>query len=118
MFPAGAVGAALLIMRISVAALLLLLLFTGDYARFCWWELTLVAVIVMSLCLGIYTPLSSTICALVEIGHLLTLRGGDALHLFVSILITCSLAVLGPGAFSIDAKLFGRRLIALVELPE
>jgi hypothetical protein len=118
MFPAGAVGAALLIVRISVAALLLLLLFTGGCASFCWWELTLVAAIVISLCLGICTPLSSTICVFVEASHLLTLRGGDALHLLVSVLITGSLAILGPGAFSIDAKLFGRRLIALGELPE
>jgi hypothetical protein len=118
MFPAGAVGAALLLMRISVAALLLLLLFTGDYARFCWWELTLVVAVVSSLCLGIYTPLSSIICAFVEISHLFTLRGSDALHLLVSVLMTCCLAVLGPGAFSIDAKLFGRRLIELGELPE
>jgi hypothetical protein len=111
MFPVGAVGLALLAMRLSVSALLLLLVFGGSSTTFPWWEILLVYGIVASLCLGFYTPVSSVVCAFVELAALPALKGANALHLVVYVLLSFSMAIFGPGGFSIDARLFGRRLI-------
>jgi uncharacterized membrane protein YphA (DoxX/SURF4 family) len=69
-------------------------------ARFCCGSLIL---------LGLWTPVASVALALVELssalfGHL------DFMSLAVA-LVPLSLAVLGPGAWSIDARLYGRKRI-------
>ncbi len=112
MFPAGAVGGALLLLRFSVAGLFLLMIFTRDLRSVNWWEIVVALVVTAALCLGIYTPLSSGVCVLVELLKLLNARSDLLLFLLVSVLITVSLGILGPGAFSLDARMFGRRLIA------
>ena len=112
MFPAGAVGGALLLLRCSVAALLLLVVFADHSFGVSWLEIVVAAGITITLCLGVYTPLSSGVCALVEIIEMTAARSTFMLWLLVTVLITLSLGVLGPGAFSLDARMFGRRLIA------
>ena len=113
MFPAGAVGGALLLLRFSVAALFLLMVFTGHSSSVSWWEIVAGAGVTMTLCLGVYTPLSSGVCILIEIFEMTAARSTLVLLLLlVSVLITLSLGILGPGAFSLDARMFGRRLIA------
>ena len=111
MFPVGAVGFALLMMRLSVSTLLILSAYGAAHAAFPWWEIVLVYVIVTSLCLGFYTPVTSVLCAFVELAELPALNGENALHLVVYVLLSFSMAIFGPGGFSIDARLFGRRLI-------
>lgn len=114
MFPAGAVGVALLILRISVVTLFLLLISGVGYNRYSWWELLLVAVVTLSLCLGLYTPIFCIISALVELTGIATAKGCNTPLVFVFVLFAIATAILGPGAFSIDARLFGRRLIVLI----
>jgi hypothetical protein len=42
----------------------------------------------------------------------LTISGGqDMFHLVMSILTSAVLAMLGPGAYSVDGRIFGRRLL-------
>lgn len=61
--------------------------------------------------LGFLTPYASTSCVLVELGILLTTPGGDEYHVS-HLVVNCGvLAILGPGAYSIDARLFGRRVL-------
>ena len=112
MFPAGAVGGALLLLRFSVSALFLLMVFADHSFSVSWWEMVVGAGVTMTLCLGVYTPLSSGVCILVEIFEMTAAKSTLVLLLLVSVLITLSLGILGPGAFSLDARLFGRRLIA------
>jgi uncharacterized membrane protein YphA (DoxX/SURF4 family) len=60
------------------------------------------------LLIGLWTPIAGVIVALSEIG--IALAGTD--HLQASILMATlgiGLAFLGPGALSIDARLFGRK---------
>ena len=61
---------------------------------------------------GLWTPVMGTAVALDEVWiglSLYALRRGDTwIHIFLGVL-SVSLAMLGPGAWSIDARLFGRK---------
>jgi putative oxidoreductase len=61
---------------------------------------------------GLWTPVTATLAALDQIWIALsfpsTPPGGEWIHILLGILCA-SLAMLGPGAWSIDARLFGRR---------
>ena len=55
---------------------------------------------------GLWTPIAGTLVALIAIGQALTLRG----DLWVPLLLGTiggALAMLGPGLWSVDARLFG-----------
>ncbi len=113
MFPTGTAGAALLVLRVSVAAALVV----NGTAH--WdlvtpsWILLEFAILAIFLCLGLLTPYCSAAGCLVQL-YLLFMGGGrDEFQLFISILDSGVLAVLGPGAYSADARMFGRRLLTL-----
>lgn len=62
------------------------------------------------LLVGLWTPIAGTLLATIEIWIILSGTGDP----FLSILwgaLGASLAMIGPGAWSIDARLFGRRHI-------
>jgi hypothetical protein len=66
------------------------------------------------LLVGLWTPISGASTALLELW--LAFRVGDCreAHLLATALAG-ALAVLGPGALSVDARLFGRRRISIEE---
>lgn len=108
MFPRGAPGLALLLLRLFVGALLVADALTAVSVR----NEVLVCVLVVcavALVVGFCTPIAAGLTALIgTIGlsaHLI------ALHSFAPIVIGIALALLGPGAYSFDARLFGRRLM-------
>ena len=111
MFPSGPAGVGLLILRTSIAAKLLILAFPKEQPIAPFWEIAGLGVPVILLCLGAFTPASCACCVLIEVSALPGLSGPDVLHLSISILTAISLALLGPGAYSVDARLFGRRLV-------
>lgn len=78
-----------------------------------FWILLGLVLLALSLCLGFLTPYCSTLSCLVQLGVLLANDSADLFHLVVSILTSGVLTVLGPGAYSIDARIFGRRLLTL-----
>ena len=112
MFPGGWPGAGLLVLRLAAAIPLLLegcsgfweAPHEGLYARF-------IAIGVGSLLLaGLWTPVAGSLQAIVGVWIVFS-RGG---HLDLDLLLAVlglSLAMLGPGAWSIDAILFGRKRI-------
>ncbi len=113
MFPTGAAGAALFILRVSVAVSLLV----DGTARWAlvtsWWTLLLFLLPAMLLMLGFLTPYASAISCLTQSGVVILSGGHNRFHLLLSILNSGVVALLGPGAYSIDAHIFGRRLLTV-----
>jgi len=96
----------------SVAALLLNGAAQWALATSFWLILGL-AIIAIALCLGLLTPYSASLRALLLFRILLARRGQDDFHLAIAIVNCADLAVLGPGAYSIDARFFGWRLLTI-----
>lgn len=123
-FPGGRPGLALLLLRVAVGVVLVI---QG------WLYLTeanapLIASLVgvagmlsgLSLVAGYMTPVASGIAGLGIMGVACTLLPECKTSVFdtrlavgLAALIALAVALLGPGAFSVDAKLFGRREIVL-----
>jgi uncharacterized membrane protein YphA (DoxX/SURF4 family) len=113
MFPSGVQGAALFILRVSVAATLLED-GTGHWIPVAsLWLLLPIILTATCLCLGLLTPICASLCCLIEFYSLTTTGGQDIFHLAISILTSAVLATLGPGAYSVDARIFGRRLLTV-----
>lgn len=117
MFPAGAPGLALLVLRfVSIAWLHLDA--TAQFA-FSSHVLALIPLEAVSVALvfGVLTPYVACVAAVVKAIDLVVsgmfpgFLGGIALAHFVILLL------LGPGAYSVDARLFGRRVTVLTSPP-
>ncbi len=105
MFPTGTPGVALLVLRCCLATALAGIALPGGAPHLAF------LVLLSLLCLGLLTPV---VCALAVIAVLLELpylRGVGAADVGIVLLSTLAYAFLGPGAYSIDARLFGRRVI-------
>lgn len=63
---------------------------------------------------GLWTPIVGALAALVQVwialSHPPSQPPGAWIHIFLAVL-SASLAMLGPGVWSIDARLFGRKLV-------
>jgi hypothetical protein len=114
MFPPGGPGIGLLLLRISVATTFVLIVAnrTGGSSI----HPLFVCALLVSLCLtiGALTPyLSSVVC----VYSLVNLFGAGSylaeLLLGSLMLNAAALALLGPGAYSVDARLFGRRVVVV-----
>jgi hypothetical protein len=113
MFPTGAAGAGLLLLRVSIAVSLL-----TDGTAHCALVKSFGIFIVFSLtatflCLGFLTPYFSITCCLLALATLWATGRPADLHLVLSIANGIALSMLGPGAYSLDARIFGRRLLSV-----
>jgi hypothetical protein len=111
-FPNGPRGAALLLLRVSAASLIT---FAIHRLALSSWAIGALVLVAAALILGLCTRLAATLCAALaatafiqSVGMLSWLMGLQALS-------AAALAILGAGAYSIDARLFGRRVIELGE---
>ncbi|HSI49480.1 MAG TPA: hypothetical protein VLA61_14495 [Ideonella sp.] len=117
-FPAGLPGLALLIMRVALSVLLLACVLRqpgwlgSGAASLAPWG------VAIALWAGLFTPAISALCILCVLPMLLNQAGEwDAVGAVsaCTILEAAALSLLGPGAYSLDAKLFGRRRIILAQ---
>lgn len=111
MFPVGLPGIGLVWLRLA-AAFSLCLATQSTRAR-----LPVVAWLLEALCflliIGLATPVLAACCAIA--GAYALIRSGGAAWPCAGIVIAAAiaLALLGPGAYSVDARLFGRRSVVL-----
>ena len=108
MFPQGGPGLALLLLRISVAAIFLISLaswFGVSSAPLIFGGASLIFI---SLVIGFLTPYLSLVACAVAVANLLF--GTRELVCVIPILDALALGLLGPGAYSVDARLFGLRV--------
>ena len=113
MFPNHGPGIAMLLLRVSVAVTLVLDASTRMAALAPWWMFFGVILLAISLCIGFLTPILSVLCCLFEVGSLLIGGGTGIPVILVSTMNAAALALLGPGAYSLDARLFGRRALVV-----
>ena len=113
MFPTGTAGAALFLLRISVAATLVVDGIAHWAPVTSFWILLAIAIPAIFLSFGFLTPYLSAVSGLIHLGILITMSGDGQFHAATSALYCVILAVLGPGAYSIDARVFGRRLLTI-----
>lgn len=114
MFPLGAAGIALILLRISAAGTLLTISFPPGEVTSSEWAFAGLAGLAVLLVVGVFTPIICTLCCVLEIAVLISLRGrSDGLHLLFSLIDTAALGLLGPGGYSLDARMFGRRRVVL-----
>ena len=114
MFPPGLPGLALLLLRTSVASSLLLESYVHRGAIEGWVE-GVAILISLVLSVGYLTPLAAATALLFHalLGFGLGAGLDGAAIAIVFSLDALALALLGPGAYSVDARRYGRRLVVL-----
>jgi hypothetical protein len=111
MFPAGAPGVALLMLRFSLAVAIF---DTGAGCLKSPLSLLLclaLAVLSLLLSIGVLTPIVSVLACLFEFASLFLFAHTDGRYMVLTSVNAAAIALLGPGAYSLDARLFGRRVI-------
>jgi uncharacterized membrane protein YphA (DoxX/SURF4 family) len=113
MFPAGIAGVALFVLRSSVAVTLIVEATTYGSLFKQPWMFLIVAVPAFLLCLGLMTPYCAAFTGLMQLAALFAFAGQGRFHLALSVVNSAVVAMLGPGAYSIDSRIFGRRLLVV-----
>lgn len=102
----------LLLLRIAAAGLFALNLtqrFNFASNALHWFVLLLIGLISLSLLLGFLTPILTIVACALAVAQLFATQQVDVVYL-LKILTLAALFFLGPGAYSVDARLFGRRV--------
>jgi putative oxidoreductase len=112
-FPTGRPGAGLLLLRLAVGASLILeripVIWVVPQSLGLEVRTVLVCVGISLLC-GLWTPVMGSVAAVIELLITFSPADGSVTHILL-VILSISLALLGPGAFSIDAHIFGRKRI-------
>jgi putative oxidoreductase len=115
MFPSGWPGGALLLLRVTGGTLLLhscITCWLGNVHHVTGLLLVGSAVIAAFLLAGLWTPIAGVVSAIAEIP--LFLQGANDLRTLICLMaIGIAVSMLGPGAYSIDAAIFGRQRLDL-----
>ncbi|WP_445143410.1 hypothetical protein [Dyella sp. Tek66A03] len=111
MFPVGLPGVGLLCLRLT-AALSLCLATQSTRIRFpalAW----LLEILCFLLIIGLATPVLASCCVVAGAYALISTDGAAWRCAGIAIPVAIALALLGPGGYSVDARMFGRRSVVL-----
>lgn len=112
MFPQGGPGIGLLLLRIATAGMFALNL-THPFnfpSPLHWFIVSLIGVISLGLLLGLVTPILTIIACAAAVANLFFADQPIDVVYILRILTSAALFFLGPGAYSVDARLFGLRV--------
>jgi hypothetical protein len=106
-------GVALVVLRSVVA--ITLIDETHRLSPLAWAHLleVFVALVGLFLFLGLLTPCCAALSCLPALAFLVANGVPNGLQLGMSVLTAASVVALGPGAYSLDARFFGRKLIKI-----
>jgi hypothetical protein len=113
MFPLGTPGVGLVLLRLCLAASLWPFLdvavaaLAGDVV---FWGVICVAAM---LSIGLLTPLACCMCLILASVELFASDHRSLLCVLLVALNALALLLLGPGAYSVDARLYGHRVLTL-----
>lgn len=110
-FPRGSAGAGLLMLR--MAAGLQLLCESQCAGAPPWWQAALLAGVGLALVLGVLTPVAGVLAAAYQLLCMTHAGWAHAPPLLIAAMTAIALVLMGPGAYSADARLFGRRRLVL-----
>lgn len=108
MFPQGGPGVALLLLRVSVVAFLILAV--ANYNASNLLVVGGAVLVSISLLIGFLTPFLCVIVVALVIGNIIINPHASSVLCVIAIANATALGLLGPGAYSLDSKLFGRRV--------
>jgi putative oxidoreductase len=112
MFPEGLPGIALVLLRVSVALTVLHHVYLRQEVLPAWFLATLLLLAAM-LVVGFLTPIVALLAMAVQLIGPAGLTLPNVVVVTASTLNALALALLGPGAYSLDALRFGRRVVDL-----
>ena len=110
MFPQGGPGIGLLLLRIAAAGMFALNLthpFNFSSSVLHWFMVSLISLISLGLLLGFLTSILTIIACSAAAANLLFADQPVDVVYILRTLASASLFFLGPGAYSVDARLFG-----------
>lgn len=114
-FPNGRPGVGLLLLRLAAGSSLVAerISMVVPILASPQWEIHLVLLFIgVCICLGIWTPVVGALGAASEVWIMLSGPSQYQSHILIAVL-TIALAMLGPGAWSVDALVFGRKRITI-----
>jgi len=114
-FPRGSAGVGLLMLRAAVG--LQLLLEGGCGGAVPWWLAIAELSLVMTLAAGLLTPVAALLVAGYQVACLAHADWPHAAALLTATVTALALAMLGAGAYSLDARIFGRRRLIVPSAP-
>ena len=113
-FASGWPGMGILIQRLLTAILLFrlgVIEFTGAHLTLSMTPQLLGALAGILLLVGLWTPVVGTSIAVIEL-WIAIIRTGDPWISIILATLGATIAMIGPGAWSLDARLFGRKHIS------
>ncbi|MFK2904485.1 hypothetical protein ISP17_10945 [Dyella ginsengisoli] len=113
MFPDGRPGIGLALVRVALAVATLVEADAAGRALALPWLLPAVAAVAIALGLGLLAPIASVLALLASGAALRRADGLDAWICALAMLNALALFLLGPGAYSLDARIYGRRLVVM-----
>lgn len=113
MFPLGAPGIGLVLLRLCLAASLWPFADAASCSpigHIVFWG---VIVIALALLIGALTPIACGLCLVLASVEAIAPLHALLIHLLPLTLNTVALALLGPGAYSVDGRIYGHRVLTL-----